>query len=136
MIYLTRREHFAAAHKLWNPNWDETENQRVFGACANPNGHGHNYTLWVTVKGEINPETGFVVNLKDLRDLMRKAVIDQVDHKNLDLDGDFMQGKISSTENLCMVIWQALEKGILALGATLHEVKIAETENNTISYFG
>src|SRR6188474_899378 len=105
MIYITRREHFNAAHKLYNPNWTEEQNNEVFGKCANPNWHGHNYHLYVTVKGEVNPETGFLVDLKWLKKLINTYVIDEVDHRNLNLDVAFMKDKLASTENLAIAIW-------------------------------
>ena len=105
MIYLTRKERFNAAHKLFNPNWSEEKNEEVFGKCANKNWHGHNFDLYVTVKGEVDPDTGFVVNLKELSRIINLLVIDKLDHKNLNLDVDFMEGKLASTENLAMEIW-------------------------------
>src|SRR5271170_5631993 len=100
MMYVTRREYFNAAHKISNPDWDDAKNQEVFGGCANPNWHGHNYLLYVTVKGEINKDTGFVVNLKTLGQLIRKHIIDKVDHKNLNLDVPFMKDVLPSAENV------------------------------------
>ena len=100
MIYLTRRERFNSAHKLSNPDWDEQKNRKVFGKCSNPNWHGHNYELFVTVKGEINPETGWVIDLKDLSKLLKAEVIDVLDHKNINLDVPFMKNIVPSTENL------------------------------------
>jgi len=136
MIYITRRERFNAAHMLWNDNWNEQKNIEVFGKCANKNWHGHNFELFVTVKGEVNVDTGFVVNLKDLAKIIQDKVIDKLDHKNLNLDVDFMNGKMASTEVLAIAIWEELETGITDLGATLHNVKVQETENNFVEYFG
>ncbi len=136
MMYITRRERFCAAHKLENPKWSPEENARVFGKCSNLNWHGHNYELFVTVKGEINPETGFVINLKDLSPIIQEKVIDKLDHANINLDVDFMQGKMASTEVLALEIWNQLDAPIKALGATLHSVKLYETENNFAEYFG
>jgi 6-pyruvoyltetrahydropterin/6-carboxytetrahydropterin synthase len=136
MIYLTRRERFNAAHKLYKEEWTEEENLAFFGGCANPNWHGHNYELFVTVKGNINPETGFVVDLKKLSHLLNEKIIAKVDHKNLNLDVPFLKGKIASTENLAVAIWDQLENDIAKLGAQLHCIEIKETENNTIKYYG
>jgi 6-pyruvoyltetrahydropterin/6-carboxytetrahydropterin synthase len=136
MIHLTRRERFNAAHMLWNDKWDEQKNIEVFGKCANKNWHGHNFELFVTVKGDINKDTGFVINLKDLSQLIQYKVIDKLDHKNLNLDVDFMKGKMTSTEVLAIAIWEELDEGIAKLGATLHSIKVQETENNFVEYFG
>ena len=136
MIYLTRKEHFNAAHKLSNPQWTEAKNLEVFGKCANANWHGHNYNLFVTVKGNVNAETGFIVNLKHLSTIIRTKVTDKIDHKNLNLDVDFMKGKLASTETLAVEIWKQIEAPINTLGCQLHCVKIQETENNHVEYFG
>ena len=136
MVYITRRERFNAAHMLWNYNWNEQKNIEVFGKCANKNWHGHNFELFVTVKGEVNTKTGFVVNLKDLAKIIQEKVIDKLDHKNLNLDVDFMKDKMASTEVLAIAIWQELEANIKQLGATLHCIKVQETENNFVEYFG
>lgn len=121
---------------LWNENWTEEKNLEVFGKCANKNWHGHNFDLFVTIKGVLNKDTGFVVDLKDLSSIINRKVIDKLDHKNINLDVDFMQGKMASTEILAMSIWQELESDIEALGAYLHCVKLKETENNFVEYFG
>ena len=121
---------------LWNENWTEEKNLEVFGKCANKNWHGHNFDLFVTVKGVLNKDTGFVVDLKDLSSVINRKVIDKLDHKNINLDVDFMQGKMASTEILAMAIWQELESDIEALGAHLHCIKLKETENNFVEYFG
>ncbi len=136
MIYITRRERFNAAHKLFKPEWTDDKNLEVFGKCANPNWHGHNYDLFVTVKGKANPETGFVYDLKKLSDLLRTKVIDKLDHRNINLDVDFMKGKMASTEILAVAIWEEIEPSIKAEGAILHCVKVVETENNYVEYFG
>ena len=136
MIYITRKATFNAAHKLARPDWTEAENQAVYGKCANPNWHGHNYTLFITVKGDINPETGFLVNLKWLKDITNTTIIDKVDHRNLNLDVDFMKGQLTSTENLAIAIWNEMKPHIEKAGAALHCVKLCETENNYIEYFG
>lgn len=136
MVYITRREHFNAAHRLFKETYSDEENLRVFGKCSNPNWHGHNYTLFVTVKGQVNPHTGFVINLKDLSELIRVKILDKIDHKNMNLEVDFMKGRMASTENLAIAIWEELDAGVKHLGAELHAVKIEETENNTAEYFG
>ncbi|MEE3037510.1 MAG: 6-carboxytetrahydropterin synthase [Bacteroidota bacterium] len=136
MIYLTSRECFSSAHILWNKKWAEQKNLEVFGKCANKNWHGHNFELFVTVKGEPKIDTGFVIDLKDLSSVLKKKVIDKLDHKNINLDVDFMHGKMASTEILAMAIWKEIESDIISLGAQLHCVKLKETENNFVEYFG
>tara|TARA_B110000305_G_scaffold124665_1_gene139602 strand:- start:690 stop:1109 length:420 start_codon:yes stop_codon:yes gene_type:complete len=136
MIYLTRRERFNAAHRLFKKEWSDEENFTVFGKCSNPNWHGHNYVLFITVKGEIDEETGFVINLKDLSKIVRAKIIDKVDHRNLNLDVDFMKGKITSAENIAIAIWEELEKDLVAIKCELHCIKLVETENNSIEYYG
>jgi 6-pyruvoyltetrahydropterin/6-carboxytetrahydropterin synthase len=138
MIYVSRKEHFNAAHKLSNPDWTKEKNQQVFGPCANENWHGHNYDLIVTVKGNPDPDTGFVADLKKLSDLIKHEVTDRIDHKNLNLDVDFMKGKMASTENLAIEIWKILAPRIstIAADAMLHSVKLYETPRNYVEYFG
>jgi 6-pyruvoyltetrahydropterin/6-carboxytetrahydropterin synthase len=136
MIYITRREHFNAAHRLFRSDFTDQQNMEVFGKCSNPNWHGHNYTLFVTVKGEVNPETGFLVNLKDLSALIETNVLDKIDHRNINLEVAFMAGKLASTENLAIGIWNELAAPVSRLGATLHCIKLCETENNVAEYYG
>jgi 6-pyruvoyltetrahydropterin/6-carboxytetrahydropterin synthase len=136
MIYITRRERFNAAHRLFRPEFSDEENLEVFGKCSNPNWHGHNYELFVTVKGEIDESTGFLLNLKKLSKIIREKVIAKLDHKNINLEVDFMQGKLASTENLAVGIWKELEQLIQLLSAELHCVKVSESENNFAEYFG
>jgi len=136
MIYISRRERFNAAHRLFRPDFSDEKNMEVFGKCSNPNWHGHNYELFVTVKGNINPETGFLINLKDLSKIINENVIDKLDHKNINLEVDFMQGILASTENLAKAIWDEIEIPVKILGATLHSIKLFETENNFVEYFG
>ena len=112
MIYVTRREYFNAAHKISNPEWNDAKNMEVFGGCANPNWHGHNYTMYVTVKGEVNKETGYLVDLKNLSAVIRKNIISKVDHRNFNLDVPFMQGIMPSTENIVMAFWKEIEKDV------------------------
>lgn len=136
VVHITRRERFSAAHRLARADWSPEKNLEVFGKCSNPNWHGHNYELWVTVAGEPSPETGFVIDLSQLGRIMREQVIDLVDHKNIDLDVDFMRGRYSSTENLAIAIWEQLEGPITALGGRMVKVKLQETENNYVEYHG
>ena len=136
MIYITRKEHFNAAHKLHNPNWSEEQNNEVFGKCANPNWHGHNYNLYVTVKGNVNPDTGYSVNLKELSVIIRTQITDKLDHKNLNLDVPFLKGLMPSTENVAIAIWKELLPHVNALDCKLHCIKLYETENNYVEYFG
>jgi 6-pyruvoyltetrahydropterin/6-carboxytetrahydropterin synthase len=136
MIYITRRERFNAAHRLFRNDFSDEKNLEVFGKCSNPNWHGHNYELFVTVKGEANPETGFLINLKTLSKLIRESVIVKLDHKNINLEVDFMHGKLASTENLAVGIWNEINKDVRLLGAELHCVKISESENNSAEYYG
>ena len=136
MIYLTRRERFSSAHRMFRKDWTDEENFKVFGKCSNPNWHGHNYVLWVTVKGEQSGENGFVININTLKELITEKVISKLDHKNINLDVDFMRDQIATTENLALSIWNELKEPIEKEGAKLHCVKIEETENNTIEYYG
>lgn len=138
MVYVCRKEHFNAAHKLWNPAWSDERNFEVFGPCANVNWHGHNFELIVTVKGRPNPETGFVVDLKQLSTLIRRHIIDKVDHKNLNLDVDFMLGKMASCENLVMEFWKILKPLVDAIvpDGHLYKLTLYETERNFVEYLG
>lgn len=136
MIYITRKEHFNAAHKLYNPHWTEEENLKTFGKCANPNFHGHNYDVYVTIKGKINPETGFVMNLFDLSDILKTEVVEALDHKNLNVDIEYFHERLPSIENLCIFIWEKLEPIIKNYCAELHCVKVQETDNNFAEYYG
>jgi 6-pyruvoyltetrahydropterin/6-carboxytetrahydropterin synthase len=136
MVYITRRERFNAAHKLFNPEWSDEKNLEIFGKCSNPNWHGHNYELYVTVKGEINPQTGFVIDLKFLSTIIKTKITDKLDHRNLNLDVDFMNDKLSSTEVLTVTIWDELVNEIKSQNCELHCVKLYETENNYVEYFG
>jgi 6-pyruvoyltetrahydropterin/6-carboxytetrahydropterin synthase len=136
MIYLTRRERFCAAHRMFREDWTDEQNKKFFGKCSNPNWHGHNYILWVTVKGNISNEHGFVMNINTLKKIIQDKIIDKIDHKNINIDVDFMKGKIATTENLAVAIWDELRPHIETEGAILHRVKIEETENNSIEYYG
>ncbi len=138
MVYVSRKEHFNAAHKLYNPNWSLEKNLEVFGPCANSNWHGHNFELITTVKGKPDPETGFVVDLKALSILINKEVIDKLDHKNLNMDVDFMEGKMASCEILVMEIWRILAPKVkeIANDGELHSLKLYETPRNFVEYLG
>jgi 6-pyruvoyltetrahydropterin/6-carboxytetrahydropterin synthase len=136
MVYITRREHFNAAHRLFRPEFSDEKNEQVFGKCSNPNWHGHNYIMYVTVKGNVNPDTGFVMNLKELSVILKTHIIEPLDHKNMNLEVPFMQGIMPSTENLATAIWNELEKHLQHTGAQLHCVRIEETENNSVEYYG
>ncbi len=138
MIYVSRKEHFNAAHKLYNPAWSREKNVEVFGPCANENWHGHNYELIVTVKGYTDPETGFVIDLKKLSTLIKTEVTEKLDHKNLNLDVPFMKGKMASTEILVKEIWAILEPKISPITSfgQLHSVRLYETPRNYVEYLG
>lgn len=136
MVYIQRRETFSASHRLYNAAWSDDQNEAVFGKCSNRYGHGHNFQLIVTVKGDVNPDTGFVMNLVDLKTIMMHEVIDHVDHRNLNEDVPFLKGIMPSTENLAIAFWARLAPAIAAKGAQLHGIRIIETENNFVEYFG
>ena len=136
MIYITRRERFCAAHRMFREDWSEEENLKVFGKCSNPNWHGHNYALYVTVKGTPSEELGFFININTLKKIIQDRIIEKVDHKNLNTEVDFMKGKVATTENLAISIWNELKPEIEREGANLHCIKICETENNSIEYYG
>jgi 6-pyruvoyltetrahydropterin/6-carboxytetrahydropterin synthase len=135
MVYLTRIEHFNAAHKLYNPNWSKEKNDEVFGKCANENFHGHNFELYVTIKGEPDPDTGFIYDAKKLGKLVNDEVIEKLDHHNLNTDVDFMEGKLCSIENLVMGIWNELKPSLPA-SVQLHCLKLVETAKIYVEYFG
>jgi 6-pyruvoyltetrahydropterin/6-carboxytetrahydropterin synthase len=136
MVYLTRVEHFNAAHKLYNKDWSNDQNKEVFGKCANENWHGHNYELHVTIKGVPDPETGFIFNAKTLGDLIKDVIVEKVDHRNLNLDVDFMKGKFTSAENFAMGIWNELKPHIEKGTVKLHCIKLVETPKIYVEYFG
>ena len=134
MIYITRKLEFCASHRLYNPEYSDEKNAEVFGLCNNPNGHGHNYVMEVTVKGEVAAETGMVLDLKYLKKLITEEIINQVDHKNLNVDVDFLEGIIPTAENLTIKFWEVLEK---KLGdGLLHEIKLYESPRNFVRYQG
>ena len=134
MIYVSRQEHFNAAHKLHNPKWSDERNREVFGPCANVNWHGHNYTLDVSVEGPIDSQTGYVLDLGRLRDIVERDVIDVVDHRNFNLDVDFMKGVIPTSENIILAFWKILSPALEP--ALLKRLVLWETENNYVEYTG
>lgn len=134
MIYVTRREVFAASHRLYNPELSEAENFEIYDKCSSPNGHGHNFTLEVMVAGEIDKKTGYLIDLKELKNIIRKYIIDKVDHKHLNFDVEFLRGIIPTAENLAIAFWDQLKDKIT--NGKLYSVKIYETENNYTEYRG
>ncbi|MBC7922062.1 MAG: 6-carboxytetrahydropterin synthase [Ferruginibacter sp.] len=137
MVYVSRKEYFNAAHKLYNPAWSEEQNEAVFGPCANANWHGHNFEMIVTVKGNPDPDTGFVIDLKVLSQIIKEKIIRKVDHKNLNLDVDFMAGKMASCENLVLAVWNILDPAVREVSnARVHSIQLFETHNNFVEYFG
>ena len=135
MVYLTRVEHFNAAHRLYNPDWSDEQNEAVFGKCSNANWHGHNFELFVTIKGRPDPQTGFIFDAKKLSSIVRERIVDKVDHRNLNVDVDFMQGKLCSIEHFVMAIWKELEPP-LPPQVKLHSLKLIETPRIFVEYFG
>lgn len=133
-VYITRKVHFNAAHRLYNPNWSEEQNEAFFGKCSNKFYHGHNFDMYVTIKGIANPETGMVMDLKKLKDIINEYVVDKLDHKNINQDVDFMKGKIASIENLVVEIWEQLQPHIT--DGALHCIKLYETERQFVEYYG
>jgi 6-pyruvoyltetrahydropterin/6-carboxytetrahydropterin synthase len=134
LVSLTRRAQFAASHRLHCPSLSDAENRRIFDKCNNPNGHGHNYVVEVTVRGEADPVTGMVMNLNDLKAAMEKAILREMDHKHLNLDVSDFRELNPTAENIAVVIWRNLEKELPR--GLLHEVRLHETENNTVVYRG
>lgn len=135
MVYLTRIEHFNAAHKLYNPAWDKEKNELIFGNCANENWHGHNYELHITVKGDAAEDTGFLIDVKKLSALISKFILEELDHKNLNLDVHFLQGKMCSSENIAIAIWQQLQPN-LPKEINLYCIKLFETPRIYVEYYG
>jgi 6-pyruvoyltetrahydropterin/6-carboxytetrahydropterin synthase len=134
LVYVTRRTHFNAAHRLHNPQKSDEWNRETFGKCNNPNWHGHNYILEVTVKGTPDPDTGYVIDLSDLKRIIEERIIDRCDHRNLNEDVDFLRGILPSTENFVVAIWKQLEAALPA--GHLHRVRLYETERNMAEYYG
>lgn len=135
-VRVIRRERFNAAHRLFNPSWSDEKNEQIFGKCANKNWHGHNYNLFVTVEGPIDKDTGYVIDLKVLSDIIKNRIVDKMDHKNLNLEVDFMKDTITTAENIAIKIYEELESDIKATGNYLYSVKLYETENNYVEYYG
>ena len=135
-VYITRRETFNAAHKLHREEWSEEKNLEVFGKCSNKNWHGHNFTIYVTVKGVPSSDTGFVINLKDLSQIIKDEVVEPLDHRNLNLDVPFLKGMLASTENIVIQVWDRIKDPIRKAGGELAKIKLVETENNYAEYFG
>lgn len=136
MMYITRRERFSAAHKQWNPDLDENQNRNLFGQCSNFNFHGHNYELFVTVKGSIDPVSSYVMDIKLLSKIIKDEIIDLVDHKNLNIDVDFLKNINPTSENLVLHFWKKLEASVKNNNCKLHCIRLVETENNYVEYFG
>jgi 6-pyruvoyltetrahydropterin/6-carboxytetrahydropterin synthase len=136
MVYIIRREHFSAAHRLFLPENSDEENYRIFGKCSNPNWHGHNYVLFVTVKGEVDPKTGLTIHLRHVSRLIEEKILSKVDHRNLNLEVDFLKGKVPTSENVAIGIWNELEEELRNLGGILHCVRLEQSENNIIEYYG
>jgi 6-pyruvoyltetrahydropterin/6-carboxytetrahydropterin synthase len=121
---------------MFREDWDDALNLEIYGKCSNPNWHGHNYVLFVTVKGEVKPEIGYVENLKNLSKVITQYIIEEIDHKNINIEVEFMKGRVPSSENLAIAIWEQLEKPIQDMGIQLHCIKLEETENNYVEYYG
>jgi len=135
VVHITRVESFSASHRLHSHSLSEEENERLFGKCNHINGHGHNYKVEVTLRGKVDPINGMVVNIVDLKKFIQLAVMDQLDHKNLDKDVSYFKTHVSTTENLAIYIWQTLLK-IMPQPSLLHKVKIHETDKNIVIYKG
>ncbi|NCA75709.1 MAG: 6-carboxytetrahydropterin synthase [Alphaproteobacteria bacterium] len=136
MVYITRREHFSAAHRLFLPEFSDEENDRVFGKCSNPNWHGHNYILFVTIKGPVDPKTGLIIHLRQVSKLIEEKILRRIDHRNLNLEVDFLKGKVPTSENVAIGIWNELEQDVRNLGGILHCIRLEQSENNIVEYFG
>ena len=136
IVSVTRRERFSASHRLFNPLWEDDKNKEVFGKCSNKNWHGHNYILFVTVSGVVVNETGYVIDLKELSTIIKRRVIEKLDHANLNIEVDFMKNTITSAENIAIKIFEELEDDIQNLGCKLQRIKLEETENNYVEYYG
>ena len=134
MIFITRKIEFSAGHRLFNPDFSDEKNEATFGLCNNPNGHGHNYVLEVTLSGEVCDDTGMVFDLKELKKLTQREIIDKVDHKNLNVDVEYLKGVIPTAENLAIKFWEILEPKITK--GRLHEIKLYESERNYVIYRG
>jgi 6-pyruvoyltetrahydropterin/6-carboxytetrahydropterin synthase len=134
MLFLTKIVQFSSSHRLYNPNWSDEKNFEVYNKCSNPNGHGHNYKLEVTIKGTPDPEKGFIIDLKMMKKIINEEIVDKVDHKNLNLDVDFLEGIIPTVENLAVVFWKVLANKFP--NAELHKIRIYETCTSFVDYYG
>ncbi len=134
MVYVTRKGHFSASHRLFNPDWTDEKNDRMFGKCNNPRGHGHNYEVEVTVAGDPAPETGMVIDLKELAEIMEREILEQVDHKHLNYDVDFLKNVVPTAENIAIAFWNILESRLP--GGKLHSIRLFESDNNFVEYRG
>jgi 6-pyruvoyltetrahydropterin/6-carboxytetrahydropterin synthase len=135
ILHLTRKEHFNAAHRLWNDKWTEEKNNEIFGKCANPNFHGHNFDLHITVKGTPDPDTGCIINLKDLKKIIHAEILEELDHKNLNIEVEWLKHCIPSIENIVVAIWARL-KPYMPVGVELSKIVLWETHNNYVTYYG
>lgn len=137
MVYVSRKEHFNAAHRLFNPNWSKEKNEEVFGKCANEYYHGHNFEILVTVKGNPNPDTGFVIDMKILGDIMKREIVELVDHKNINLQVEIFKDKIPSCEIMVVEFWKIIERELKKVSdCKLHYIKLVETNKNFVEYYG
>lgn len=136
MVYITRRETFNAAHRLFREDWTDEQNEAVFGKCANKYYHGHNFQLFITVKGMPNPQTGFIIDLKELSKIVKLHIIEKVDHSNLNVDVPFLKGKMPSIENMAIEFWKIIDHELRTFDCNLHCIKVVETENNYVEYYG
>ena len=136
MVYIIRREHFSAAHRLFLPEYTDEANFNVFGKCSNPNWHGHNYILYVTIKGNPDPNTGLVIHLRHVSKLIEEKILKKIDHKNLNVEVEFLKGKVPTSENVAIGIWNEIADDVRGLGGILHCIRIEQSENNIIEYYG
>lgn len=136
MMLITRKFHFSASHRVYDPKLSDAENLKLYGKCSNPNGHGHNYVMDITVSGEVDRKTGFVMDLSELKDIVEKNIIEKVDHKNLNIDVEFLKGILPSTENLAVRFWEQIENTVNTENRKLYSVRLQETVNNSAEYRG
>ncbi len=134
MVYVTRRETFSASHRLYNPAWTDAQNEAVFDKCNSIHGHGHNYVIEVTVAGEPDPQTGYVLDLKLLKQIIKREFVDKVDHKHLNLDVEWFRSTIPTAENIARIAWDVLRPKIPS--GALYQIRLHETENNIVEYRG
>lgn len=136
MVYITRRFYFSASHRVFNPQLSDEQNLKIYGKCSSPNGHGHNYVLNVTVAGEVDETMGYVMDLTELKNLVEEDVVSKIDHKNLNMDVDFLKGLLPTTENIAIKIWEQIEAKVNNSKRKLYSVELKETENNSVIYKG